>query len=184
MSSKTIHSLIHDTLKGEPHDVTRYYKNTGVFQAIARSHIFESVTLLLVIASSCWIAVDLDCSGACLPHEATIGFQITANMICLLFTIELMIRFLAFKNIRHVVNDFWCMFDLFFLIVIAAETWVVWFVIEAFGLEVSASNSRGLLVLRISRLVRILRLAKLFRHLPELLVIIRAIGIAIRASHG
>jgi len=61
------------------------------------------------------------------------------------------------------------------------ETWVLWWLVEAFDIQVSNNNIRMFAVLRMLRLVRVLRLIKLFRFLPELLVIVRGIGVAIRA---
>lgn len=176
-----LQDVIRRSLRDRPYNVTNYYKKTGVFQFIARSSAFELVSLALVICSSLWMAVDLDYNHAVLLHEADVGFQVVANTICFLFAAELAIRFLAFENLRNIVNDFWCMFDLLLVVVIVVETWVLWFLVATFGFDVSGNNIRVLAVLRMVRLVRVLRLVKLFRFLPELLVIIRGIGIALRA---
>merc|ERR1712079_517348 len=61
------------------------------------------------------------------------------------------------------------------------ETWLLSIAISIFELQMSSHNFRLLTVFRIARLVRVFRLAKLFRFMPELLVIIRGIGIAMRA---
>jgi len=185
------HSLFQDTqalkemircnLQDTPYNVTNYYKKSGVFQAIARNRNFELVSLALVIGSSVWMAVDLDFNNAVMLHQADIGFQVVANSVCFLFTAELTIRFLAFDNVRNIVKDFWCMFDLFLVVFMIVETWVLWCLAAALGFEVAGNNIRVLTILRMMRLVRIMRLVKLFRFMPELLVIIRGIGIALRA---
>jgi hypothetical protein len=102
-------------------------------------------------------------------------------MIALLFTVELGIRILAFRDVRNFVKDFWCMFDLVLVIFMILETWVLWCLIKLFDIQLSSNNIRMFAVFRMLRLVRVLRLIKLFRFLPELLVIVRGIGVAMRA---
>merc|ERR1719362_1212827 len=91
-----------------------------------------------------------------------------------------MIRVLAFQKVRHVVNDFWCMFDLLLVLFAVVETWVLWLLEAAFSLD-AAGSRRLFVVIRTMRLMRILRIVKLFRFLPELLVIVRCIGVALHA---
>jgi len=172
---------IRNNLHDEPYLVTNLYKKTGIFQSIARSKRFEAASLFLVIASSFWMSVDLDMNQSLLLHEAGIGFQIIAHVIAFFFTLELAIRLLAFQRIRDVVKDFWCVFDFLLVAFIILETWVLWVMIKAFDMQLSDNNIRMLAVLRMLRLVRVLRLIKLFRYMPELLVIVRGIGVAIRA---
>merc|ERR1719362_2532841 len=73
------------------------------------------------------------------------------------------------------------MFDLLLLLFIVSETWVLWCLTEAFGIDLSTTNMRVLGVLRMLRLVRVLRLSKMFYFLPELFVIVRGICVAFRA---
>jgi len=167
-------------LRDEPYSVHNFYKKTGWFQHIARSRRFEASSLLLVIASSFWMTVDIDTNDAMFLHEADAGYQAVAHAICFLFTLELIIRFGAFENIRNVVKDFWCMFDLLLVFFLVLETWVLWFLIGVLSIQMSASNVRVFSVLRMMRLVRVLRLVKLFRFLPEVLVIVKGIGVAMR----
>merc|ERR1719468_1040119 len=114
--SEALHQMVSKRLHAKSYDVTNYYKKTGVCQAIARSQVFEVVSLALVIGSSLWMAVDVDFNDAAMLHQADIGFQVVGNAVCFLFTVELIIRFSAFENIRNVVKDFWCMFDLLLVI--------------------------------------------------------------------
>jgi len=60
------------------------------------------------------------------------------------------------------------------------ETWVFWFFIAACNLQFSSYNIRIFSVIQMMRLVRVLRLVKLFRFLPEVLVIVRGIAVAMR----
>jgi len=172
---------IRDALRNTPCTVTTYHKKTGLFQAIAKHHSFEQSSLALVIGSSLWIAVDLDFNHAVMLHEADVGFKVIANILCLLFVAELMVRVLAFERLRDTVKDPWMLLDLLLVMTMVVETWVFWFLFAAAGFSVSVSNMKVLVVLRMLRLMRILRLAKLFRFLPEMLVIIRGILVAMRA---
>lgn len=181
VGTEQLKEQIRRNLQEEPYDVTKFYKRSGCFQAIARSYWFEVSSLVLVIVSSLWMAVDLDLNKAMALTDASVGFQVTAHLICILFTLELMIRFLAFKRIRAAFKDFWCVFDLLLVICMAIETWLLSFAIGVLQLQMSAKNMRMFSVFRMLRLVRVLRLVKLFRFMPELLVIIRGIGVAMRA---
>jgi len=178
-----LQDIIRKSIQGTPYSVTQYYKETGLFQAIARSPVFEHLSMALVLCSSLWIAVDLDFNHAPVLHQSDIGFQVVSNTTCLLFLVELMIRFLAFQDKRYLLRDFWCMFDLLVAILVVVETWVLWFLIALLRINMSTlqNNMRALIVLRMMRLMRMLRLVKLFRFLPEVLVIVRSIFIAIRA---
>jgi len=180
-STEELRKLIRSHLTDKAYNVADYYKEKGICQAIARSHSFEIASLTLVIASSLWMSVDIDYNSSFFLHQADTIFQVVGHLICFLFTAELLVRLLAFKDPRKMVRDFWCMFDLLLVIFIVAETWFLWLVIVASGLEVTDKNIRALGVLRMLRLVRILRLVKVFRFVPELFVIIRGIGIAVRA---
>mmetsp|Transcript_71540 Transcript_71540/g.141863 ORF Transcript_71540/g.141863 Transcript_71540/m.141863 type:complete len:516 (+) Transcript_71540:54-1601(+) len=179
-STDELNKQIRENLSETPYSVTSFYKDAGIFQAIARDKRFEAASLLLVIASSFWMAFDIDYNDALFLHEAHVGYQLVAHAICFLFTAELVIRFSAFKIVRNVVKDFWCMFDLLLVFFLVLETWIFWLMIAAFGLEFSANNIRVFSVLRMLRLVRVLRLVKLFRFLPEVLVIVKGIAVALR----
>jgi len=180
-SADELKEQIRHNLQEEPYNVTNFFKETGPFQAIARAHWFEVSSLALVIASSLWMGVDLDLNKAMILNDASVEFQVAAHLICFLFLLELVIRVLAFKHIKMALKDFWCVFDLVLVIFMVVETWLLSIAIGAFQLQMSAKNIRMLSVFRMLRLVRVLRLAKLFRFMPELLVIIRGIAIAMRA---
>lgn len=182
VDTEELKAKIRENLQEKPYSVTIYYKDHGIFQAIARNSKFELASLALVIASSMWLAVDVDNNKEPMLNKAPIGFQVVAHLTTTLFVLELAIRFLAFKNIRNIVKDFWCVFDLILVVTIVVETWVMLFVTSMIDSKVvTSANMRMISVVRMLRLIRVLRLAKLFKHVPELLVIVRGIGIALRA---
>lgn len=167
---------IRQTLCEKPHDASHYYKKTGCCQAVVRSNKFEFASLALVIASSVWLAVDLDSANSKLQlHESDPLFQAVAHITCGLFVLELLIRIAAFENIRNVAKDRMVCFDIALAFLIVFETWVFTAVLPL------VTNLRMVSVFRTLRLVRMLRLIKVFRRIPELMVIVRGLGIALRA---
>jgi len=168
-------------LTAPPYDVTRFYKESGFFQAVARSHKFEAASLALVLMSSVWTAVDIDNNDSLTLAQSSLIFQVVAHLLCILFLLEIITRFLAFQRIKNTTKDFWCMFDLALVALFVFETWLVGFVTAMFKFQINGDSLRIMVIFRILRLLRVLRLARVLQHVPELMVIIRGIGIAFRA---
>ncbi|CAE7695275.1 Scn1a [Symbiodinium sp. CCMP2456] len=162
----------------------RYYK-TGCAQFVAKHWLFEYATLVVVCLNTVWIAIDTDLNTFSIITNAPIEFQIAENFFCGYFFCELLIRFCAFQQKRHCLQDYWFLFDLFLVVLMVAETWIVPLVFNALGLrEQDLEGTVNTDLLRILRLVRILRLsrmAKLLRAVPELVIIIKGIGFAARS---
>ncbi|CAE7599512.1 unnamed protein product [Symbiodinium natans] len=162
----------------------RYHK-TGCAQFIAKHWLFEYSTLFVVCVNTVWIAIDTDMNQFSIITNAPIAFQIAENFFCGYFFCELLIRFFAFQYKRHCLQDYWFLFDLFLVVLMVAETWIVPLVFNSLGLrEEDLEGTVNTDVLRILRLVRILRLsrmAKLLRAVPELVIIIKGIGFAARS---
>jgi len=107
-------------------------------------------------------------------------FQAMAHIICVCYVLDIVVRFSAFQNIRNVVRDYWCLLDLALVIFIVFETWILW-LLSVSGVTIAKADMRVFAVLRTLRLLRVLQTARVFRHVPELLVIVRGIGMAFRA---
>lgn len=166
-----------------PYSVYDLYYDTGCAQAIARSPIFESVTLIIVFVNACWMAVDMDLNTASIITEAHPAFLIAENAFCTYFVLELLIRFLAFEKKCNCLRDGWFVADLILGLLYVADTWVVLIVIYAGGtrLESGASMMTILRMLRMAKLCRLTRLARLLRAVPELVIIVKGIGFASRS---
>jgi len=67
------------------------------------------------------------------------------------------------------------LFDIALALFVVFETWVFT------AVPILVTNLRMVSVFRTLRLVRMLRLIKVFQHIPELMVIVRGLGIALRA---
>jgi len=168
-------------IESSPYDVTRFYKTRGFFQAVARSNKFEAASFILVVFSSVWTAVDIDNNTSVTLAQSALVFQVAAHLLCIFFVLEILTRFLAFENIRNTTKDFWCMFDLTLVALFVFETWFVASVTSIFDVQMNGDSLRIMVIFRILRLLRVLRLARVLQHVPELMVIIRGIGIACRA---
>jgi len=165
------------------HNTCHYYHSSGIFQRVARSPLFETSSLILVLLNSVWIAVDIDHSPSVVLTDAPPVFQAVAHLFCTLFVLELLVRFMAFRQTRHAVRDGWFVFDFFLVVLIVAETWLAGLLMAITDMQQSAGTSRirMMAVLRMLRLARVIRVARVLRKLPELLVICRGIFVAFRA---
>lgn len=168
------------------YNVANYYHNKGCAQKIARSPLFENFTFFIILLNAAWIAVDADYNDAMVLIDAHPVFQVSENFFCSYFTVELFIRFLAFKRKRNTVRDFWFIFDLLLVLGMIIETWVISLIIllQTGGQGGSAEGMSNFSILRMARMVKILRMARmarLLRMVPELVVIVKSIGAAFRS---
>jgi len=110
-------------------------------------------------------------------------FQIAENFFCVFFTFELLIRFLAFKEKKYCIRDFWFIFDTVLVIVMIGETWILTIVVLSME-DRPGGEFGGLSILRVfrfARVVRVSRLARLLRAIPEIVVLLKGISIAVRS---
>eukprot|EP00931_Biecheleriopsis_adriatica_P061239 TRINITY_DN36813_c0_g2_i1.p1 TRINITY_DN36813_c0_g2~~TRINITY_DN36813_c0_g2_i1.p1 ORF type:complete len:834 (-),score=172.27 TRINITY_DN36813_c0_g2_i1:200-2671(-) len=165
-----------------PYEVSDFYHKSGYFQAIARSSIFDNVTVAVVCFNALWIAIDVDNNDAAVLTEADAVFQVAENMFCSYFVFELIVRFMAFARKLHALKDHWFVFDTLLVFNMVLETWILPLVM----LTMSSSENKHLDVsmLRIFRLVKLLRLSRisrLLRAVPELIIIVKGIKFAARS---
>merc|ERR1719162_344146 len=64
------------------------YWETGMFQAIAKSKLFENITFGVIIVNSMWIGVDLDNNSADVLTDAHPIFIVAENLFCAFFSFE------------------------------------------------------------------------------------------------
>jgi voltage-gated sodium channel len=159
------------------------YKTEGLAQRIARHDRFEKTTIAVVIINAAWMTVDTDLNQEAVLYEASPMFVIAENIFCLYFTVELLIRFIAFFRKADCVKDQWFVFDLGLVIFMIMETWllapIVYYLKKTSG-GGSGPSLELLTPLKLLRLLRMARMAKLMRAMPELLILIKAIVIATR----
>jgi hypothetical protein len=168
----------------QAYDVKNFYWEEGTpgipgFVAkIARANWFEHLTLFLIAMNAVWLAYDADENNADIICDAEIQFQIVDNFFCFYFTLEITIRFLAFKEKRNCFKDFWFCFDSF---LVAEAIFEVWFMYFLKAINVSLSVPGILSLLKMLRMCRCARLVRLLRKFPELIMIMRGIIIALRS---
>lgn len=175
---------VHFLLKGESeidmedYDVRNYYHSQGVAQAMAKSNIFTNLTLLVISINAVYLGFDSDYNEASSLNEADLHFIAFENFFCVFFTLELLVRFCAFKEKRSCLDDGWFKFDSFLLLVIWIETWIVPLTIMLSG-GISFAFTSG--PLRLLRLLRLARLMRIIRAFPELITMIQGMIAATRA---
>jgi len=163
-----------------PYDVADFYKKTGCAQSLACSPNFERLTLLVIAINSVYIGVDADNNKAETLVQATWPYQMSDNLFCLFFTIEIIVRFIAFADKRNCLRDAWFIFDSTLVALMVAETWILTLFLAAFlGPSEGVSLPTG--PLRLLRLLRLSRLVRLLRALPELLTLVNGMRAATRA---
>lgn len=163
------------------YDVCDFYKDTGLFPTVAKSNWFFGVTMAAVVANSLWIAYDADYNTAPTLSAADTGFKVVEYFFCVFFSLELLVRFLAFRRKRDCLGDRWFVFDLALLAVMWLETWIVPLSLEIFT---EGENDRsGVLdqfyVFRMFRLLRLTRMARLLKLFPDMLTLLKGMSAAI-----
>eukprot|EP00933_Yihiella_yeosuensis_P016890 TRINITY_DN14280_c0_g3_i1.p1 TRINITY_DN14280_c0_g3~~TRINITY_DN14280_c0_g3_i1.p1 ORF type:complete len:996 (-),score=163.78 TRINITY_DN14280_c0_g3_i1:118-2823(-) len=168
-----------------PYNVADFYWDTGWAQMVARSNIFDTVTLVVVIVNAVWIAIDTDMNDAVLITNAKAEFQIVENLFCTYFTGELLIRFLAMKVKMHSLKDGWFVFDLSLVALMVMETWMVPVIFFAANINATESGNLGSMTLlkmvRLVKMLRLSRMAKFLRQVPELVIIMKGLLFAARS---
>ncbi|CAK0863069.1 unnamed protein product [Prorocentrum cordatum] len=164
------------------YDVKDMYKDEGWFQAVARSSIFDSIGLCVIMLNALWLAVETDYNDEALLVNAAPPFIIVENLFCTFFCFELFVRFMAFQVKLHVFKDSWFMFDFVIVFFMAFETWGLSFLVWVTNgaLTASSSSTSVLRVVRLFRLTRAPRVARLLKSVPEMMVIVHGIVIVAR----
>jgi len=157
------------------------YWEEGWAQRIARHHLLEKATLSVVVLNALWIAVDTDLNNSNSLYESKPVFFVVENLFCVYFTWELVVRFLAFQSKTDCFKDRWFIFDLFLVVFMVLETWILGPIVYFLSSGGGSGPSLELLTpLKLLRLLRMARMAKLMRAMPELLILVKAIVIATR----
>jgi len=126
-----------------------------------------------------WIAVDLDYNGNPLM-ESPVEFQVVEHAFIVVFTAEMLLRFMAFEQKWDAFLDRWFVFDAILVLIMIVESWVLLAVV----LITDSSTMGGLGVfstLRMLRLLRLGRLTRLVALLPELRTMLAGMLAGIRS---
>jgi len=156
------------------------YRETGCFQQVAKSHVFDLISLVMIFATAAWLFVDTDYNQNEVLSQAPIIFQLVEHVFCVYFLVELLIRLMAFKHKWEALCNKWWVFDLVLVLLMVIQTWLMPLVLAVSG----GSHDRWfeeagpLQLLRILRLTRMARVVRLMAAFPEMQIIIRGITMA------
>lgn len=177
---------------GRPeYNVTMFYKTTGWSQRIARNQIFESATLVVIALNAVWIGYDTDeNSGVASLADAPLVFQVVENIFCAYFFLEWCVRFDAFARKIDCIKDMWFNFDSVLVVLMVFETWVMFAILKIMESSSSSGSMASserlgdasvLKLLRLLRLTRMARMVRLLRAMPELMILIKGMAVAMRS---
>lgn len=151
----------------------------GCCGRIANNERFQHVTLFVIVLNAFWIFVDVQWNHSALKLEdGRLPLEpystIVENIFCVYFTLEVVIRFLAFKKFRYCFIDAWFIFDFTLVLFMVLETWAL----PLLDLASGGSNDGGGVLsnfssFRLLRLLRLTRVARLMRFFPELLTLVK-----------
>lgn len=145
------------------------YHDTGHAQMIARHPYFENFTLGVIVVNAFWISVDTDGNLAPNMSEAKTIFVVMDSLFFTYFSIEVIIRFCAFRRKLDCLKDGWFKFDLVLVLLYAFDPFALGLAAQSGGDGVNLPTE----VLRLCRLARLSRLVRMLRSLPELMVMIK-----------
>jgi len=160
------------------------YKVDSCWTRIAVHNRFENATLALVLLNSIWMWIDTDWNQSAALLEAHPVFFFAEQFFCFFFTLELMVRFMAFEYKRNCLKDHWFSFDLVLVSMMVLETWVLTSVlaITQGGGSAATGNASILKIGKMLRLLRMMRISRLMRSMPEFFILIKAISSASKAT--
>lgn len=163
-------------------NVKDLYKSEGLAQRVAQSGTFQFFSLTLVVVYAGWVAVDAEFNEADTLDKAEPIFQAAEHIFCTLFSLELLVRFCAFRKCCLMCYDSWFVFDGALVLLMVAETWLMPII-----LLIADPNGDGLpntswvRLLRLIRLARLARTARLVNAFPELKVMIKGMLASLRS---
>jgi hypothetical protein len=178
---------VRQALHVKAYKTTDCYHTTGVCQSLARSEIFENMTLFVIFCNAIWISIDTDKNDADLILHAEPTFQVMEGAFFVYFGTEWFIRWCAFANKTDSFKDAWFCFDSILVGLMFLENCVFTILFAASGNMGSSSetgsagNASILRLFRLMRLSRMTRLAKFLRLMPEIMIIIKGMAIASRS---
>mmetsp|Transcript_98742 Transcript_98742/g.156118 ORF Transcript_98742/g.156118 Transcript_98742/m.156118 type:complete len:528 (-) Transcript_98742:130-1713(-) len=167
-------------LKPHPYNVFDLYNTTGIWQLVAKHALFENITLAVIAANAVWIAIDTDWNKQENLSDADAIFQVAENGFCMYFSLEWIVRFMAFRRKRDGLKDSWFVFDSLLVILMVMETWIFPIIGLIIGTAKSPLGGKSDL-LRLFRLLRLSRLLRMLRSLPELMILIKGMITAMKS---
>jgi len=155
--------------------------NESCAASLCQNRYFENITLAVITLNAVWIGVDMENNGATLWTEAHMVFKIADNFFCTYFTFEVLVRFFAFRKKSLFWKDRSFVFDSLLVVLMIIETWLVVLYVMTLKGGAGGDGLRSLTVLRLLRLLRLGRMIRLMRSMPELLILMKGLMMALRS---
>ncbi|CAE8726469.1 unnamed protein product [Polarella glacialis] len=142
--------------------VENFYHQEGYMQQIARSDWFSYLTLLVISMKAVYIGVSEQWNKSDTLLESDLVFQLFDHFFCGAFTLELIVRFCAFRHKSDSLRDSWFRFDALLVFLSIFDTWLMTAILaitntQTVALPTAGSALKLLRLLRLSRLVRLVR---------------------------
>ncbi|CAJ1360356.1 unnamed protein product, partial [Effrenium voratum] len=174
----TLKKKLKEDLSKDTYDVCSLYYTEGFCQRVARSRAFELATFAALASNALWTGIEMEINDAPAIQQAHPAIIVIENLFILFFSLELALRFGAFRRKKQALRDFWFVFDASLVLLMWSETWVLSLCLALFA---PGTGSERFRLLRLLRFTRLARMARLLRSIPELLIIVRAIAIALKS---
>ncbi|CAK0826108.1 unnamed protein product [Prorocentrum cordatum] len=100
------------------------YKDYGWCVEVAVHPYFRALTLVAVLSSTLWIAVETDYKKEADGFDASPVFQIVDQTLCAFFTLEIAVRLGALRQKCAILQSPVFLLDMFLVLITVWETWV------------------------------------------------------------
>ncbi|CAK9001594.1 unnamed protein product [Durusdinium trenchii] len=161
------------------------YKKSGVAQKIVRSTHFENLCMFVIFLNAIWIGIDMSLNDAEVLAYADAPFVVVENLFCCFFFFEILVRLLAFDRTWGAFKDRWFLFDFALVVLMVTETWIMFLIVristDPTQTQEQAFDSSVLRLLKLVRITRVARIARLLRQVPEVMILLKGIGVASRS---
>mmetsp|Transcript_92017 Transcript_92017/g.173421 ORF Transcript_92017/g.173421 Transcript_92017/m.173421 type:complete len:571 (-) Transcript_92017:125-1837(-) len=168
---------------------SRELGNNTIFARVAYNQWFQNITMVVIVVNALWIGADTQFNhkniiegkgdDAELPlYPASFVIE---TIFCTYFSLEVAIRFLAFRNCCDCLRDAWFVFDFILVLFMVIETWILKIIEVAVGGGGGLSFLSNFSALRLLRLLRLTRMARLMRFVPELMTIVKGMLSALKS---
>ena len=117
-------------------DCSLYAKN-GFFPSVAKSNAFFNATLSVIVLNAAYMGIEADYNHADMVSEADTFFQCCEYTFCVYFTLEILVRWLAFANKLKCYKDKWFVFDSFLVIVTLCEFLILPVAVDVGNIDVT-----------------------------------------------
>lgn len=157
------------------------YKDSGCCGWLVNRLWFDSASMAAIALNVIWIGIDTMYNKEDLLVNADAAFIVIENIFCVVFTAELLIRIGAMKQPCSVFKDPSAMFDIILVLFMITETWILFLIMLFSGAQIQLFDPSVIRMLRLLRLSRVARIVRILRKLPEIMILIKAIGVASRS---